>query len=67
MEKNPDLGFGMEKKFGSGMENIRIRDKHPGSATLVRLKNILLSARLRFSLKKGSAAIVSLSSHITLP
>jgi hypothetical protein len=23
------------KKFGSGMENIRIRDKHPGSATLV--------------------------------
>jgi hypothetical protein len=23
------------KKFGSGMEEIRIRDKHPGSATLV--------------------------------
>jgi hypothetical protein len=22
------------KKFGSGMEKIRIRDKHPGSATL---------------------------------
>ncbi len=22
------------KKFGSGMENIRIRDKHPGPATL---------------------------------
>jgi hypothetical protein len=29
MEKNPDPGSGMEK-FGSG-----IRDKHPGSATLV--------------------------------
>jgi hypothetical protein len=23
------------KKFGSGMEKIRIRDKHPGSATLL--------------------------------
>jgi hypothetical protein len=23
------------KKLGSGMEKIRIRDKHPGSATLV--------------------------------
>jgi hypothetical protein len=22
-------------KFGSGMENIQIRDKHPGSATLI--------------------------------
>jgi hypothetical protein len=29
-----DPGSGM-KKFGSGMEKIRIRDKHPGSATLV--------------------------------
>jgi hypothetical protein len=27
----PDLGL---KKFGSGMEKIRIRGKHPGSATL---------------------------------
>jgi hypothetical protein len=23
------------KEFGSGMEKIRIRDKHPGSATMV--------------------------------
>jgi hypothetical protein len=23
------------KQFGSGMEKIRIRDKHPGSATLI--------------------------------
>jgi hypothetical protein len=23
------------KKFGLGMENIRIRDEHPGSATLI--------------------------------
>jgi hypothetical protein len=29
-----DPGSGMEK-FGSGMEKSRIRDKHPGSATLV--------------------------------
>jgi hypothetical protein len=28
-----DPGSGMEK-IGSGMEKIRIRDKHPGSATL---------------------------------
>jgi hypothetical protein len=28
-----DSESGMEK-FGSGMEKIRIRDKHPGSATL---------------------------------
>jgi hypothetical protein len=28
-----DPGFGMEKT-GSGMEKIRIRDKHPGSTTL---------------------------------
>jgi hypothetical protein len=27
-----DLGW---KKFGSEMEKIRIRDKHPGSATMV--------------------------------
>jgi hypothetical protein len=30
------------KKFGSGMEKIRIRDKHPGSATLVQRKNNFL-------------------------
>jgi hypothetical protein len=30
--KNSDPGW---KKFGYGIENIRIRDKHPGSATLV--------------------------------
>ncbi len=31
LEPNADPGW---KKFGSGMEKIRIRDKHPGSATL---------------------------------
>ncbi len=31
--KNSDPGW---KKFGSGMENIRIRDKHSGSATLIK-------------------------------
>ncbi len=29
------------KKFGSGMEKIRIRDKHPGSATLLTLFNLV--------------------------
>ncbi len=28
-------GFGMETFFGSGMEKIRIRDEHSGSATLI--------------------------------
>jgi hypothetical protein len=32
----PDPGW---NKIGSGMEKIRIRDKHPGSATLVKSVN----------------------------
>jgi hypothetical protein len=35
MNSVPDPGFGAFLTPGSGMEKIRIRDKHPGFATLV--------------------------------
>jgi hypothetical protein len=39
------------KKFGSGMENSRIRDKHPGSATLI---HSVLSAVIPLKIKDYS-------------
>ncbi len=33
--KTSDPGSGMEKNLDPGKEKIRIRDKHPGSATLI--------------------------------
>jgi hypothetical protein len=36
-----------ERQFGSGMEKSRIRDKHPGSATLsIRGKKLVTSAQV---------------------
>jgi hypothetical protein len=35
------------KKFGSGMEKSRIRDKHPGSATLIVIVQTFLLIFLR--------------------
>jgi hypothetical protein len=37
------------EKFGSGMENIRIRDKHPGSATT--LDATISYYRIRFPIR----------------
>jgi hypothetical protein len=36
------------KKFGSGIENIRIQDNHPGSATLVGSFKIFLGQQRRY-------------------
>jgi hypothetical protein len=41
------------KKFGSGMEKIRIRDKHPGSAILLLSLTMSMMNFLRVSYKDG--------------
>jgi hypothetical protein len=42
------------KQFGSGMEKSRIRDKHPGSATLLKTTQVL----------RVSQHLVSVPSHL---
>jgi hypothetical protein len=48
-------------KFGSGMEKIQIRDKHPGSATMLTKRNEddYRTDRLCFSYLRGSWFILT--------
>jgi hypothetical protein len=47
------FGFGIRdgEKLGSGIEKIRIRDKHPGSATLLLSLSMSMMNFLRISYK----------------
>ena len=43
---DPGSGMGKKSGSGSGMEKIQIRDKHPGSATLITTKKQNTERRL---------------------
>jgi hypothetical protein len=53
------FGSGM-KKFGSGMKKIRIRDKHPGSATLLETERFIAKKiiSLCFAQCRGSGMLI---------
>jgi hypothetical protein len=46
-DADADPGFFLTLDPGSGMGKIRIRDKHPGSATLAQVRKMLLRQEVR--------------------